>query len=1089
MLKYLILFILFLTSQIISAQIKLTNNIGNTPIKTNIASCEYEEYWARTFNLSDFGISTSEQFIIESGEVALSNSYEGARILFNFYSIDSNFPDSSPKRLSYGNLVLAPYIGNTPEIVHIDFATPITIPAGVERILVEVTQMDDIYNPDYTEVLIAGSEQDKDISYFKGCREFYSYIPTENLSTPVPNANFFINVTGKKNSASSIGSTTTLSQNVCDELIKTSMFSCSYSKLYWARLFTLENFGVSTNEEFVINFGQIGISSSDSGTGIQFNIYEVDDNFPSSFSEANLIGSSQVQELPYISDYDPQIITVNFETPVTVPRNVKKILVEVTNIITWGSGVFFVAGTDQDVGDSWYKGCGTGSPGYSMQEYVTMVDPAFRKDGGYPDAKFYINVTGNVNNLINDFGMHVSNNCTEFLTEFSLTNPSEIASVSWDFGDPTTGTNNTSKDLSPFHDFSADGIFTITASIIGKNGKTEVLTETIEVKEPPTAYGINNLEACENTFGTGISNYFDTSNIQSQVLGDQSDKTVTYINGSGIEFDALPNPYTNSVRDRETIIVRVARNDELCCYAETSFDLIINPMPNTTNIEDLYVCDNNSDGFTVFDLRETKSIILENNTSIHVDFFHEDGEPIVSSQLNAVPNKVKDQETITVRLTNSDTKCYNESTFKIALSPIPTAGTLENLVGCDDNNDGISEYFDTSRIEELALGNQTGMKVSYFDSNKVELPNPLPNPYTNITPNRENISVRVTNPETGCFSETVLTLQTSSQPNINKPANKYACNVSNGIATFDTSTLKNELIGDQSGLSIFYFDEDGNEITNLSNNTYQNITPWQETIFIRVESESNSICYSETSLDLIVNELPEINLDNEYLLCNLEPFLYVATNSNFDTWKWIAEDGTVISNSFEANLIDAGAYTLLVSKNINGISCENTFSFNLVRSNLPSIEEVSIQDLSNNNYIEVITSGDGDFEYSIDGNNYQEENTFYNLSGGIYLVEVRDKKGCGSDQIEVVLVDFPKVFTPNNDGYNDHWQINGVKKFPNSKILIYDRYGKLLKELTSQSTGWDGTYNGNKMPAADYWFVVNLSDGRIFNGHFSLIRA
>ena len=57
-----------------------------------------------------------------------------------------------------------------------------------------------------------------------------------------------------------------------------------------------------------------------------------------------------------------------------------------------------------------------------------------------------------------------------------------------------------------------------------------------------------------------------------------------------------------------------------------------------------------------------------------------------------------------------------------------------------------------------------------------------------------------------------------------------------------------------------------------------------------------------------------------------------------------------------------------------------------------------------------------------------------------------------------------------------------------SKIYIFDRYGKLLKELSYNSLGWDGTYNGNPMPTSDYWFYIELSDNRIFRGHFTLKR-
>ena len=141
-----------------------------------------------------------------------------------------------------------------------------------------------------------------------------------------------------------------------------------------------------------------------------------------------------------------------------------------------------------------------------------------------------------------------------------------------------------------------------------------------------------------------------------------------------------------------------------------------------------------------------------------------------------------------------------------------------------------------------------------------------------------------------------------------------------------------------------------------------------------------------------------------------------------------------------------------------------------------------------NNYIEIIASGDGDFEYSIDGINYQDSNYFSNIQGGMHTVFVRDKDGCGQDSEEVTVIDYPKFFTPNDDGYNDFWQIKGIVNFPNSETLIFDRYGKLLARITSNDLGWNGLYNGKQMMSNDYWFRTDLGDGKTFSGHFSLKR-
>ena len=83
---------------------------------------------------------------------------------------------------------------------------------------------------------------------------------------------------------------------------------------------------------------------------------------------------------------------------------------------------------------------------------------------------------------------------------------------------------------------------------------------------------------------------------------------------------------------------------------------------------------------------------------------------------------------------------------------------------------------------------------------------------------------------------------------------------------------------------------------------------------------------------------------------------------------------------------------------------------------------------------------------------------------------------------------YPKFFTPNNDSYNDYWQLLGSKNEPYNKIYIYDRYGKLLKQLSPTNIGWDGTFNGNILPTSDYWFLLERQNGKQHQGHFTLKR-
>jgi gliding motility-associated-like protein len=629
---------------------------------------------------------------------------------------------------------------------------------------------------------------------------------------------------------------------------------------------------------------------------------------------------------------------------------------------------------------------------------------------------------------------------------------------------------------------------TYSVNIESSSGCDVTKTFEILVSERPMAFPIDNIEVCEDSFSTGISSSIDTSNIESQTLGGQTDMLVSYYDSSGNPLSSpLPNPFTNSQSGFETITVRVANNNNAECYEETSFNIVINSLPVVNVINNIYSCDDDYDGISVFDISNIENIILGEQAGITIDFFYENGlqlpNPLPASILNTIPN----QETITARITNPNTNCFNEISFDLIVNPLPVANSINILYGCDDNNDGISEYFDTSNVENEVLNGQTAMAVSYFDQNENELSSPLPNPFININPFNELITVRVTDINSNCYVETALQLQTVTQPNINQPDNLYACDQGNGYAEFETSNIEQQIIGSQIGLTLQYYDSNNNPLPSPLPVLFQNAEPFSQTINVRVEDASNPICYSETSFDLIVNELPEINLEEEYFICNLEPSFLLSINLGFNSYNWFFEDGTLISDTNSAEITEEGSYTLIVTQMDNGITCENSFVFNLTRSVLPEIQQVNYGELGNN-YIEIIASGDGNFEYSIDDVNYQDSNYFSNIQGGIYTVFVRDKDGCGEDSDEVIIIDYPKFFTPNNDGYNDFWQIKGISEFPNSKILIFDRYGKLLTQLTSNNFGWNGLYNGKKMMSNDYWFRANLGNGQVFSGHFSLKR-
>ena len=461
----------------------------------------------------------------------------------------------------------------------------------------------------------------------------------------------------------------------------------------------------------------------------------------------------------------------------------------------------------------------------------------------------------------------------------------------------------------------------------------------------------------------------------------------------------------------------------------------------------------------------------------------------ISTLQNPVINEATQEQSGTYLVfVTSDTGCEDSRSFHVNVNPLPVVNPLPDLIGCDDNNDGISEYFNTAQIETLALQGQTGMEVTYYDASGNLLPSPLPDPYTNSLPYNETLTVRVSNTQSGCYAETSLNLITSAQPQINTPAPRFACDAGNGYSSFDLIDVEQEVIGSQTGLIVQYSDESGNALTTPLSANFQNTTAWSQRINIRVENADNARCFSETYLDLKVNDLPQLSIEEGFVICDNEPGLQLSRSEHFDFWQWEDPAGTSISSTPEAYLTQEGSYTLTVGELQNGILCTNSYTFTLERSAPPTITTVDFADWSDHNFIEITASGDGVFEYSIDGEDYQDSNYFPFLKGGVFSVSVRDKAGCGFANTEVVLVDYPKVFTPNGDGYHDYWQIEGIEAFPDAQIFIFDRYGKLLKQLSPQETGWDGSFTNQNLPSADYWFEVDLGNGRIYKNHFTLKR-
>ena len=262
----------------------------------------------------------------------------------------------------------------------------------------------------------------------------------------------------------------------------------------------------------------------------------------------------------------------------------------------------------------------------------------------------------------------------------------------------------------------------------------------------------------------------------------------------------------------------------------------------------------------------------------------------------------------------------------------------------------------------------------------------------------------------------------------------------------------------------------------------------------------NDQCYDITDATLLVNLLPEFTLEDSYMACVdvngtelIGPtVMLIDLPDNQYTFEWINPAGDLEAITAAHTPLMGGIYTAVATDILTG--CRREVTTEVIPSS-PAIVEAVVTTLAfaEEHVIEANAVGSGDYEYRLDDGPWQLDGTFTDVSPGEHIVTVRDLNGCGIGTKSVLVIDYPRFFTPNGDGYNDTWQIIGIDTRPLSTIYIFDRYGKLLKQLSPLSEGWDGTFNGKPLPATDYWFTVKYEEPgteiiKTFRAHFSLKR-
>ncbi|EDP95372.1 CUB domain-containing protein [Kordia algicida OT-1] len=631
---------------------------------------------------------------------------------------------------------------------------------------------------------------------------------------------------------------------------------------------------------------------------------------------------------------------------------------------------------------------------------------------------------------------------------------------------------------------------------------------------------------------------FDLTDKYIEITGGDTSLTLTYY-ASQTDLDndtpiADPTAYQN-ISNPQVLYIRAS--NAAGCTTDITMTLRVLPIPTPNTSPDvLEACDDNSDGdatngMLVFDLTQSEAEIVNNESNVTVSYHttQEDADgdinPIADPTMHTVDManaNMNGQVIIYVRV-ESDIQidsnmlpCYKVVELPVVVHPLPELTDIAfNYVFCEYDNDDVGQFdWDvvTSSLDLLTAPQMVAdFTVTYHPTvaDALANTNALANGFEN-TSDPQTVFIRVENNVTGCVNtNNIASLELSVEPipTATAPDTYELCaadEAAQDTAVFDLTSLDAEIINGQTDMAVSYYetatdaDMDSNAITNTT--SYTN-TSNPQTLYARVRQTITGCLSDPVVVNLQVNPLPVFTLPEDDILCvDAETGLALETRTigvDFGagyTYSWTTPNGTATTATVEVTT--AGTYSVTVIDANNETNCSYSDSVTYEASSAPSLLDIQITTpafADTHNVIATASGGSGVYEYQLDDGEWQESGEFLDLQPGEHTVTVRDNNGCGELVRTFELIDYMKFFTPNGDEYHPTWNIIGLRNQPGAKIYIFDRYGKLLKQISPAGQGWDGTFNGVPMPSNDYWFRVEYVDPfdgspKEFINHFTLKR-
>jgi gliding motility-associated-like protein len=654
----------------------------------------------------------------------------------------------------------------------------------------------------------------------------------------------------------------------------------------------------------------------------------------------------------------------------------------------------------------------------------------------------------------------------------------------------------------------------------------------------PAVYSICNQELPND----GVAE-FDLTTRDDEILGDSGigqGYTVNYYDGdpkNGGVLIADPEHYNNPAGppavNPKTLYVEVITTQGCKSYTTLTVKVLALPVPNF-NPTALELCDDNNspDGVEEFDLTAAAADIMANGSNYILSYYtqYEDADADWAG-VNPIADPTAYESgsgPVYVRVeldthNPAEEKCHQVVTLELIVNPLPPVADMNVYPICEQNTDGAAN-FDIQQFvnnELTAQGvNPANYDVDFFEDAALTTP-AVPVIGYPVSGGSHTLYVRVVDLVTGCRIIKPLQLVVEEFATATQPADSVLeeCDTdgsNDGFFVFDLTQVEAEVLGTQNPAdytvsyhtSLAQAEEGNNPIADPT--AFANTQVDTQPVWIRVVSNTSvGECDGIVQIDVLVERLPEPVIAGGTICVDkatgavVRPLL-IDTGLTSGTFEWTYTDTegvtTILPQTGPSILAQAPGQYNVTATSTAGCVSDPIDAVTVLQSG-PAVKigrGYYVTDyFSDNQTITVTIDGYGVYEYSLDQGPWQQSNVFTNVSPGTHTVTVRDTNPDACDELVITdasIVDYPNFFTPNGDGFHDTWNIIGLAD-TGSVIYIFDRYGKLIKQISPDSEGWDGTFNGVNVPATDYWFTVTYPefDGtttvtKEFKSHFSLKR-